>query len=72
MICVSCGCEYEKWIPDNFLENNLCISCNKKSWDDWEKEYSKDIMKIKKLREQGHSLHCACRQIFGDGECLCN
>ena len=39
----------------------------------------KDILKIKvdeveidKLRQEGHSRHCACRIVWGDGECVCN
>ena len=24
------------------------------------------------MQEQGHSYHCACRIVWGDGECECN
>lgn len=30
-----------------------------------------DMEKVIKLEKEGHSYHCACRQIWGDGECEC-
>jgi hypothetical protein len=34
-------------------------------------ENKKDIIKIIKLINEGHTKHCAQRQVFGDGECEC-
>lgn len=34
-------------------------------------ESIKDRIRIKKLIKQGHSHHCAYRQVWGDGECEC-
>ena len=31
-----------------------------------------DDKKIKLLVKEGHTRHCACRKIWGDGECSCN
>lgn len=30
-----------------------------------------DKRKIVALIDDGHTYHCACRQLFGDGECEC-
>ncbi len=35
----------------------------------WPKE---DDKKIDRLEKEGHTLHCSCRQVWGDGECTCN
>jgi hypothetical protein len=32
---------------------------------------AKDYQEIKVLIAQGHTRHCACRQIYGDGICTC-
>ena len=29
------------------------------------------IASIEQLVEEGHPYHCACRQVWGDGECEC-
>jgi len=31
-----------------------------------------DHLKIKELIAKGHTRHCACRQVWGDGQCTCN
>lgn len=31
----------------------------------------RDNMDIQWLTDQGHTLHCAQRQVWGDGECEC-
>lgn len=38
---------------------------DKKQWEDDKKE-------IKALINKGHPRHCACRQVWGDGECECD
>lgn len=30
-----------------------------------------DIVDIQLIKDQGHTLHCAQRQVWGDGECEC-
>ena len=30
-----------------------------------------DMVNIRKIQESGHTRHCACRQVWGDGECEC-
>ena len=37
----------------------------KKQWND------EDEVKINELIRIGHTLHCSCRQVWGDGECEC-
>lgn len=54
------------------MENNLCPKCNSKAWEDWEKENQDDLKQIKEIEKQGHPHHCACRQVWGDGECECD
>lgn len=36
-----------------------------------EEEARRDNMDIQWLVDQGHTLHCAQRQVWGDGECEC-
>ena len=38
----------------------------------WKKEHKKDLERITELENSGHHLHCACRQVWGDGECECD
>lgn len=41
--------------------------------EELEKQWSdEDDVKIKELIEVGHTRHCACRQVWGDGECECS
>ena len=35
-------------------------------------EFKEDYERIDKLIDDGHPEHCACRQIWGDGECECD
>ena len=34
-------------------------------------ERNKDLNRIKQIQKDGHPYHCACRQVWGDGECEC-
>lgn len=34
-------------------------------------EGERDQAEISKLISDGHTHHCACRQVWGDGECEC-
>jgi len=62
MICAVCGKEYEKWKEDDLL-HILCKECDQK--------YQEELKQIQELEKQGHSPHCARRQVWGDGECEC-
>jgi len=33
---------------------------------------TKDLRMVEELQTQGHTHHCACRQVWGDGECECS
>ena len=35
-------------------------------------ECKADWKKTKSLLNEGHTMHCACRIQYGDGECTCN
>lgn len=35
-------------------------------------EWKHDQAVIKRLERSGHTYHCACRQVWGDGECECS
>ena len=79
MICKKCEIEYEKWQPEIDKEahpfapddNGLCIGCNEKAWSEFEAEHADEIGRIKKYESEGHHPHCACRLVWGDGECEC-
>jgi hypothetical protein len=47
-----------------------CPLC-KQRWEEWKKEEAENLARIKDLRKQGHTKHCSCRMIWGDGECEC-
>jgi len=76
MICKECGNEYDQWYKSGGLlnppENNLCQECNHKAWEKWEIEHVDELAQISTLQQGGHTHHCACRQVWGDGECECN
>ena len=38
---------------------------------DDELQWALDKRAIKELEQQGHTFHCAARQVWGDGECEC-
>ena len=54
--CERCGKAFSPQKSYHFL-------CQKCKLDDY---------KISNLMERGHTQHCACRQIFADGECECD
>ena len=37
-----------------------------------EVERAEDSKKIDEIIAKGHPHHCACRQVWGDGECECD
>jgi hypothetical protein len=43
-----------------------------KEWREFEDEHAEDIGRIKEHQGWGHTYHCACRLVWGDGECECN
>lgn len=55
--CKQCGCYRD------ILVDDLCASCTA------ENEFAQEA--IVNLQEEGHPHHCACRQVWGDGECEC-
>lgn len=52
------------------IECDNCKHCEL-SDDDFDAMVA-DTKRIKEICEQGHQYHCACRQVWGDGECECN
>lgn len=42
------------------------------NWDEWRTEEAENIKKIDAFVNSGHSHHCACRLVWGDGECECS
>jgi hypothetical protein len=72
VICKICGQEYEKWLPPLQLENEMCLGCNEAAWEAFDEEHADDYHKIAELKKAGHPHHCACRQVWGDGECECD
>lgn len=43
-----------------------------KDWAEWKSEEVENLKKITQLKNNGHPHHCACRQVWGDGECECD
>ena len=37
-----------------------------------DEEFEEGLKKIARLQEKGHALHCAFRQVWGDGYCECD
>lgn len=72
MICQDCKKEYKKWLPEKAYKNNRCLECNQKRWEEWEIAEAENIKRIRELQAKGHPHHCACRQVWGDGECECD
>lgn len=72
MICKTCENEYDKWLPEGALENHLCPKCNDEAWKQWEEDEADNLKRIEEIKTQGHPEHCACRQVWGDGECECD
>ena len=35
-------------------------------------QYEEEREQVDVLISQGHTRHCACRQVWGDGLCTCN
>ena len=33
--------------------------------------YREELERIEELVREGHTYHCACRMVYGDGECEC-
>lgn len=31
-----------------------------------------EMQQVNRIQRSGHTHHCACRQVWGDGECECN
>lgn len=50
---------YTEWLKEQGLEKEA-------------EEFEKDLKRIREIKEEGHSYHCACRQVWGDGECECD
>lgn len=57
MECQMCGAE----MADS--KNDMCPACQQE-WE-WDKE------EIDRIQNEGHTYRCACRQVWGDGECEC-
>lgn len=55
-----------------FRKNRLCDDCNSAAWKQWEIDEADNLKTIDRLISEGHSRHCACRQVWGDGECECD
>lgn len=57
MICKWCG------LDEAEQGNDFCPECDH--------QQRLDNKFIDQLISEGHTRHCACRQVWGDGECSC-
>jgi len=57
-------------IPEDVTETNfyICSACAIRLTTESKADYAR----IEELESTGHSSHCACRQVWGDGECECS
>ena len=60
MICKQCGKDMG---PSMTLVRDICLECTNQNFIDG--------FEIDRLIYQGHTRHCAERQVWGDGECSC-
>ena len=67
-ICKNCNKDFIKRTEYEML----CPKCNDEAWKVWEKDEKESLEQIVKIQKAGHSHHCACRQVWGDGECECH
>ncbi len=67
MLCQRCQKPF-----DELLDNALCVECNDKMCSEFAEEHAEEHARIETLKQQGHPEHCACRQVWGDGECECD
>ena len=42
------------------------------NWGEWQEEEADNLEEITRLEKAGYPRHCACRQVWGDGECECD
>jgi hypothetical protein len=61
MKCAYCGKVMEHGKGDTLTECGECRESMKKDQDT-----------IEALVKEGHTRHCACRKVWGDGECECD
>lgn len=54
--------QIQEVITQGCNSSNMCQPCMNCK-DDWRE--------IAKLMDEGHVYHCACRMVWGDGECEC-
>ena len=66
LVCIDCKTKTE------LIGDDYCPICNEWHWRIWEKEHRRELLNIEIIKEKGHSHHCACRQVWGDGECECD
>jgi hypothetical protein len=59
------------FVPE-YWQGGYCKPCNDILWKQWEVDEAHNLDEIKNLQNQGHPQHCACRQVWGDGECECD
>lgn len=66
--CHRCG---DKFTPITELDH-YCPNCTAELWADWEDRHKDEIEEVKQYQKNGHPYHCACRMVWGDGECECD
>jgi len=57
--CLQCG--QQKELSDSI---GICFDCVEENMIDYQR--------IEDIEKDGHTSHCACRQVWGDGECECS
>lgn len=66
------GCEKQFYPMYNDPPEDYCDKCNDDKWAEWEIEEKENLKLIDSLVKDKHSRHCACRIVWGDGECTCD
>ena len=69
-IAICRRCQTTFFAPDETF--CYCAACNDEPWEQWEADQAGNLREIEELQKQGHPHHCACRQVWGDGQCECD
>jgi len=50
---------------------NICQNCGVSCEGEYCEQCKKDFFEIERHQKEGHTYHCSCRLVWGDGECEC-
>jgi hypothetical protein len=60
-----------QWTDIEKESSDEVILTNEELWKQWKEEHKEELTRIDELLKEGHTRHCACRLVWGDGCCEC-